>query len=270
MSKIIKSSYASPESNGSKTIAIKKINLSDTNEGLFPDGEPDTSNGDHPDFQTEEQARQLIEQAEQQAQLIIQQAENAANQGRDEIELERQHVYNELEQLKEQTRQQGYEDGFQQGLEAGELQYRETIEQAIQIIEASKKDYHEVIEQAQPTIIDLAFTISQKIIGNAVRNEEEAWLTLVKEAILEVRDQDEVKVYVHPDWYERTLYHKSELLSLLSHTEQLFIYPDLQLQENGCVIETSYGRIDASMDSQLTELKHLLHEKLKEGKHGST
>ncbi|WP_209122386.1 flagellar assembly protein FliH [Alkalihalobacillus sp. BA299] len=265
MSKIIKSSFATPENGGSKTIAIKKINRFSSIEDNIEDGNHVNKNVEDTHVQMQEQAIQMLQQAEQQAQRIIQKAEEAARQVREQLEIERKHVNNELEQLKEQSRQQGYENGYEQGLEAGRLQYEEAIAQAQNIIEASKKDYLEVIEQAQPTIIELAFTVSQKLIGSVVNAEDEAWINLVQEAIQEVRDQDEVKVFVHPSWYERTLQQKNELLNLLSHAEQLFIYPDPQLNEYGCVIETPFGRIDASMDSQLTELKHLLLEKLKEG-----
>ncbi|MEB1810087.1 MAG: flagellar assembly protein FliH [Bacillaceae bacterium] len=265
MSKIIKSSYTRPEPIGTKTISVKKIKpLGLNEESLTTEVEEEIHT------QVEEQAKLLLEQSQYQAEQLIQEAENNAKAIREQLEQEQQYVYNELEQLKQEAKQQGYDDGYQQGLEAGRLQYEEALVQAANIIQASKNDYAEVIEQAQPTIIELAFTISEKLIGTTFDQNSEAWTKLVQKAILEVREQDEVKVYVHPDWYERTLQHKNELITLLSHSEKLYIYPDPQLREHGCIIETPFGRIDASVDSQLTELKHVLLEKLKEGKHGSS
>lgn len=250
---------------GARTISVKKIKPIDLNEESTT-----TEVQEDMPMQVEEQAKLILEQSEYQAQQMIQEAENNAKAIREQLEQEQQYVYNELEQLKQEAKQQGYEDGYQQGLDAGRLQYEEAMAQATNIIQASQKDYADVIEQAQPTIVELAFTISEKLIGTTFNQNSEAWTNLVQKAILEVREQEEIKVYVHPDWYERTIQHKNELITLLSHSEQLYIYPDPQLREHGCIIETPFGRIDASLDSQLTELKHVLLEKLKEGKHGSS
>ncbi|WP_216827988.1 flagellar assembly protein FliH [Alkalihalobacterium elongatum] len=267
MSKIIKSTYAKAENSGSKTISIKKLKFNTLNEEFITE-KKESADGSF--VGNEDEIKQLLQEAEQQAKFIMEQAESAALEIRKQLEQERQFVNNELDQLKEEAKQQGYDLGYQQGLEAGKQQYTQVIAQVNNLVEASKKEYIKTVEQAQPTIIELAFAISKKIIGNTVKTEDEAWINVVQQAVLEVRDQAEVKVYVHPHWFERTVQHKNELVSLLSHTEQLFIYADSQLKEHDCVIETPFGRIDANIDSQLTELKKVLNIKLKEGKHAST
>jgi len=44
---------------------------------------------------------------------------------------------------------------------------------------------------------------------------------------------------------------------------QCFIYPDDDLEEFSCYIESEHGRIDASVSSQLVELKKNMMELLK-------
>ena len=46
----------------------------------------------------------------------------------------------------------------------------------------------------------------------------------------------------------------------LTETE-MYIYPDNDLAENACIIDTDGERIDASVDSQLHELKTKLFER---------
>ena len=41
-----------------------------------------------------------------------------------------------------------------------------------------------------------------------------------------------------------------------------YIYPDDELEETSCIIESENGRIDASVDSQLEEIKIKLFEML--------
>lgn len=79
-----------------------------------------------------------------------------------------------------------------------------------------------------------------------------------------MREQSEVKVYVHPFYYEMLVQQKDELRAVFNQPTDIFIYPDEQLTENGCVIETPFGRIDASVDTQLQQIKQQLLERLEE------
>ena len=62
--------------------------------------------------------------------------------------------------------------------------------------------------------------------------------------------------------YEELLSKKEELMTIFSNVVNLFIYPDSDLSEDSCLIESSSGRIDASIDTQLSEIKVKLTELL--------
>ena len=53
---------------------------------------------------------------------------------------------------------------------------------------------------------------------------------------------------------------KEELLSIFPQDTNLVIYPDSDLSEDSCLIESPSGRIDARIDTQLTEIKMNLIE----------
>ena len=56
-------------------------------------------------------------------------------------------------------------------------------------------------------------------------------------------------------YYQYLLSQKEELITIFSHETNLFIYPNEDLPEDGCVIESESGRLDASIDTQLLEIK---------------
>ncbi|QKS71439.1 flagellar assembly protein FliH [Paenalkalicoccus suaedae] len=160
--------------------------------------------------------------------------------------------------------EEGFNQGFQEGMQAGLEQYKEAIDQAQGIVNLSKQDYQHKLEAAESHMLELALGITEKILGKQLEDES-AWLHLVKEALQEVREQEEVKLYVHPDWYERTLAQQEELREIVRQSRHLLIYPDEQLPHDGCLIDTPYGKLDASVDVQLLEIKRTLFEKLQEG-----
>ncbi|MCL7746466.1 flagellar assembly protein FliH [Halalkalibacter alkaliphilus] len=265
MSKIIKSHLNSTERK-SKKITIRNL----FEEGLFQNhndmlnSQQDTCKVEE-DRETLNRLRLEIQEAEEKAGRIILEAEDQAKVIRETIRMEQEQATLEIEQLKQTAEEQGYKDGYEKGQAEGFSSYSNLIDQAQHIINQSEQEYEKTIESAQPVIVELAAALAQRMVNQKLTEDPDMWADLLTQVMTEVREHENVRIYVHPDWFERTNQQKEELEQLLSHTERLFIYPDAGLMKNGCVIESKYGRIDATVDKQLSELKLQLLEKLKEG-----
>ncbi len=214
----------------------------------------------------QEKATKELEEAKQFATRLREEAEKEAMQIREAIEREKEAARAEIEAAIENGRQEGYKEGFAQGQIDGKNTYEETIIKAQQIVRLAEREYEKTIESAEHVIIELATELARRVIGKRVTEDETIWTSMLEQVMTEVREHEDVKLYVHPDWYEHTVQQKQELEQLLSRTEKLFIYPDAGLEENGCIVETRYGRIDATIDRQLLELKKQLLQKLEEGR----
>lgn len=263
LSRVIKSPFALSKAEDKKMIGIKNI-FSPLESSELNNKENETSTSIRYDEAAIAEAENLLASAKQDAEEIRKQALDEAELIRNQILNEKKKVEEETEYAKEQARKSGYDEGFQQGLKEGKQTYDISILEAQRIVDMAKKDYVETIERAEPIIVELAIAISEKIIGEALKENKECWGTLLEQVMMEVREQDVIKIYVHPIWYERTLQQKEEIENLLSHGQELYIYPDSKLQETACIVETPFGQIDASIDSQLSEMKVQLLEKLKE------
>ncbi|WNF39036.1 flagellar assembly protein FliH [Bacillaceae bacterium IKA-2] len=256
---MIKSFYANNFEKEQKTISLKKVIQEHLTgeELMFGKGKSSI------------EPRVVI--AEDKLQTAIEEADKIKRAASDEYDRFQAKMDEEIsdsqqvaEKLYKQAQENGYNEGFQQGLQQGQKEYETLIQDAMNVVTASKNDYIQHLEEAEPIIVELALKVAEKIIADKVAEKSDNWISLVKEVINEVREQSHVKLYIHPNWYDSTLSHKEELRLLLPNCENLYIYPDVHLKENGCTIETPYGKIDASVDSQLTEIKHTLLEKLKE------
>ncbi|MCD8501829.1 MAG: flagellar assembly protein FliH [Bacillaceae bacterium] len=254
MSKVIKSSNAKTIDSNQVKILLKEIHKQITTENAESTEEVNLSPLN----------QEVIEQSRREAIRIQEQAQLEYQQLQEQMRLEYLQHEKRAEQLLLEAERNGYNDGFQQGLNEGQKQFHELIEQAKDVVNASKRDYLKKLEDSEPLMIELAVKVARKIISNTINCDQQAILSIVKEVLNVVREQEMVKIYVHPNWYETVLTYKNELQLLVQNNEELYIYPDDKLEENGCVIETSFGKIDASLDSQLSEIKYALLEKLKE------
>lgn len=207
----------------------------------------------------------VYEEKQKEANELIENAKQEIYEWKQQLLEQEEKLKQEAELKFQQAVAEGEKKGYEAGYEAGFQAYASEIKKAQQIIERAKEDYRQKLEESEPVMLQLAMEVAKKIIGDTLEKNEDAWIHLVKEAVKEVQGQEEIKIFVHPDWYEKTLNHQDEIKEIALHTRDVYIFPSHDVEENSCFIETPFGRLDASVDSQLKELKRALLEKLKEG-----
>ncbi|WLR57692.1 flagellar assembly protein FliH [Mesobacillus subterraneus] len=249
LSRLIKSQYTSAMPAEKKVISIRVLESSQQQEvpQIFT--------------HTEDERRRILEGALAQADNIVLKASEEAEQIRQQIQLEQREWDQQKSLLAEESRQQGFEIGYQEGRTQGYEEYRQTIMFAQETVDASKKDYENHIESSEKVILDLGVKIAGKIIGKKLA-EDEAFLPLVKRALKNSREYMDIQLHVNPKYFQELLIQKDELIAIFPKDIDFYIYPDDDLEETSCIIESENGRVDASVDSQLEEIKNKLFEML--------
>lgn len=252
LSRIIK--YKAPEVRTAQSKVIEVKNLFLDNQEIE---EPN-------DLQMNIKRQQLLEDAEREANLLIQQAQTKALEIINEAERQRHEWEQEKVELTAEAYDEGFQSGVLEGRETGLAEYASLIGIAKQITEKSKKAYIDHVDNAEETILDLAIAVSERILHISLDDERENFVPLVKKALKEAREFKDVEIHVHPINYESLINEKAALDAIFPNDMHCYIYPDTELAENACYIESENGRIDASISSQLLELKQSLTSLLKE------
>lgn len=248
LSNIIKSHNAALERGEKKPISVFPVK--------FPDPPEDEQSAFY--------AESLMEKAKAEAEAILQDVYTQKAAAENAILKEQESWLNEKQALAEQAYKEGYDQGLQEGRHEGIKQYQLQLEEARQTTALSKQDYLEKIDSSQGVIVDLAVKLAEKILSQELAAAKESFTVLVKQLIKEVKDYEEIKLFVHPEQFSMLLQQKDELKQLLTSNSDLYIYADEELTVGGCYAETSFGRIDASIDTQLQQLKKQLIEMLGE------
>lgn len=202
------------------------------------------------------QKERLIEIKDQQKKIL------------DETKEQIKHAKEQWEQEKnewiEEAKQIGYEKGFEIGKYEALNQYKEKIQEVNHLIELAMNDYHETVENHEVTIVNIAILVAEKILRQQMDEKEDYFLSVVKRAITEMKNQPSVSLYLHPQDYETVLKHKAELKQSLQEKMSLSIFVDERLKKNSCIIEHPNGKIDASLDTQLSQIHQALLELIAE------
>ncbi|MGY0691557.1 flagellar assembly protein FliH [Virgibacillus sp. FSP13] len=197
--------------------------------------------------------RTELKQLETKKVQLLQEAQQTIEQDKEEWKKAK-------ETYRKQAQEEGYSEGFAAGKQESLTQYQQLLDKANQIISSATVDYHSTIEKSEETIIDLAIHTAKKIINQTLVDNPETFLSIVKEAIKEIRDQSVITVNVNPDKYEFIVQQKDELYQLLPEDTKLTVHLSEELNQDSCIIEHPFGQIDASIDTQLKQLREILHE----------
>lgn len=177
-----------------------------------------------------------------------------------EIKNEKENWEQEKQLLIKQGYQEGYELGIVEGRLAGEKQYDSLIDQINELEKNAIKDYHTRLEQSDHVIVDLSIKTAEKITKEEIATDPKLILNIVTAAIADIKDQSQISIYVHPDHYDLLMKQKVELINTLDGDTKLSIFINQKMAKYECVIEHPFGQIDASVDTQLEQIRDVLHQ----------
>lgn len=210
----------------------------------------------------------IIRDAESVAETVIAQASSEAKRLREDAQSEIDNWWRERrvedEQAADNARKQGYEAGFKQGRDEAEARIRSEYEhllgEARTIIEGAVAAKHQLIQESEPFLIELSCAIAEKIIARQL-SVEPAWsIELIKKVLTRRREQGIITLCVSADHFQFVLDAREELMLAVDSQAELQIIPDPTVHDRGCVIRSSFGSIDARIDTQLNEIKKALQQ----------
>ena len=104
----------------------------------------------------------------------------------------------------------------------------------------------------------MVLAITRKIIYDELEERPEVILGIVRAALERVRDQNHINIHVSLDDYESILQARNELQSIVGSEQTLTVTADTVLTRGGCMIETSFGTVEAGVDTQLDSIRRAL------------
>lgn len=172
----------------------------------------------------------------------------------------------------EEAYAQGVDVGIKDGLSQLENKLNEREQELIQqqsgslaeLVSTQIESRNRFFDDVEQDLTQLAVNIAQKIIQKEVSTDKDIILNSVKRALSFVAGKSEISIKVSTNDHPKV----QEVINTLTSTSDYIISTNLIADSNiidgGCMIETSYGVIDARVDKQLDEIIQLIEESTKE------
>jgi flagellar biosynthesis/type III secretory pathway protein FliH len=174
-----------------------------------------------------DEARRIVEGAQARARAIVEEAQGEAAAVRGQAE----------------------RDGWASGL----AQWQEQI---VAVGEQGRR----AVEEARPQLVQLALKVAEKVLRRRLDDHPEAIVPIVEEALEAARGYrgGHLLLRVNPADVPALEGFKKRLLERDPRWQSLEVAAEATMARGGCRIETDFGTIDASVETQLAAIETLL------------
>ncbi|MEX2672229.1 MAG: FliH/SctL family protein [Phycisphaeraceae bacterium] len=156
----------------------------------------------------------------------------------------------------------GYAEGLEAGRVAGHAEALETSRQSLEKLQEAwvnaarqwDDDRRQMVLEARQSVLELAVRMAEKIVHRVPHVEPSVVQDQVEQAISHVTGPCDVSIRIHPadrDLVEEALGPVTQQLSQVRHAS---LIEDEAVGRGGCVVSHGTGRIDATLETQLTRL----------------
>ncbi|MDP4179486.1 MAG: FliH/SctL family protein [Bacillota bacterium] len=184
-----------------------------------------------------EEADMIIKEAKYEAERIICEAERSAKEN--------------AAALEEEAKVKGFEEGYN----ILKQQYEDLMQEAEFTKEHARVEYKEVLESIESDAVNIVLDISKKVLGMEISSNKEVILGLIRQAFEKCSSKENVILKVSGEDYCFVTENKEQIIGLVEGIGELEIKKDLSLKAGGCVIETPYGTIDASLQTKFNKIE---------------
>jgi flagellar assembly protein FliH len=200
-------------------------------------------------------AEELMAGARREAALLLEQARREADEWWEQRR-------GEDERCRAEIRDAAYAEGLEQGRREAERQVRDQyaalIAEGRSVLEQAHEAARRIVAESEPFLVELACAIAGKIVGRKLGENPEWTADLVRDALKRCSGKDKIVLCVAPSQFAYIQSVRDDLASVIDSQAELMIVPDHSVQDQGCVIKTAFGSVDARVETQLTEIRQAL------------
>lgn len=149
----------------------------------------------------------------------------------------------------------GYRDGLAKGHEEAFIRFQAEAKARLdafeQLLTAAEKAKSEIFAANERFLIDMVFRVGRMVMLKELTTDRDYIRRLAIELIERVGVRDNIKLRVHPEEARTLGMLKQEIEKALGGLSNLSVEANPQIPRGGCVVETQWNAIEASLDRAL-------------------
>lgn len=199
---------------------------------------------------------ELLTAAQEEASLLL---EDSRREAYAVVGRAREDAARLLEEARREGWEQGLSEGREQGRDEASGEMRELLERGQEEVDRVIREAYEnrdrMLEEMEPKVYRLALEIAEKILSYELDHNEEAFISILSQAMGSIQAETKVTLRVGASEFMRYFHSRDTARIRTEHgpvTAGVMI--DASVEPGGCLLETDTGMIDASAKAQLEQI----------------
>jgi len=171
-----------------------------------------------------------------------------------------------LKELQESAYQQAYQLGLEEGREKAYLESQEHIKQSLvslhQLLSSIENVKQELVTYNETHIVRLCYYMAKRIAMDEIAERRELILSVANQAIQNAQSEEEMTVRLSPADLQFIEQMKEKLPKEYDSLKRAKLDSSDEIRDGGCVVETNYGNVDATVEQRVEKLWEAIAGKL--------
>ena len=151
----------------------------------------------------------------------------------------------------EEVQRDAYERGLKEGKDLVDRDLIRVVHGMAQAVNRWKAEEDSLREAMKHDMLRLILAIARQVVMSELKSHPEAIAEIVRKLLDEAEGRKVFSVHLHPNDVKRIA--ASTLAHLLEGAE-IALHPSEEITPGGCILETSFGRLDARLETRIQEL----------------
>ena len=175
-----------------------------------------------------------------------------------EIERVKESARAEVEELRERARQEGYSEGYFEGTKKAEEEANAKFAEIEDKKAELEAEYRKLIDDLEPRMVETITDVYRSVFGDSFYSKKDVMKNLILAALFNADSSEEVTIRVSPIDFETVDSLKEELKERAAVKGELSVVSDERLTATEAKVETPFGIMDCSIDTEVEELTKTL------------
>ena len=185
--------------------------------------------------------------------------------------LQEESFQEKVARIEKEAYQKGFEQGQRDGLSLEKKQMEEKAKQLETLFSGLNDLKPHIYHETEAELLKLSVLIAKKIIREEIKADRGVIRNTIQAVLKSLVDKQHIKILLSPGDMEEV---RKLLPELAAQTKggQFQLVEDNSLEPGGCILETGFGRINATIEDQLGELEKEIKETFQSthvGSHGT-
>lgn len=172
---------------------------------------------------------------------------------------EEEKLEDRISRLEKESYERGFEQGRKDGLALEKRQMEEKGKQLEALLSGLVGLKAQIYSEAEGELLRLGTLIAKKIIRNEVQTDPRVICRTIQAATEYLVDRSHMKIHIHPEDMEE-IREFLPGLSKMTKAGRFEIIEDSSIERGGCILETGFGRVNATVDDQLEAIRKVIDQ----------